>query len=808
MSRDWLLDTGIDALGFEDEPAQERYKYFMRPEPFEDMGPIEVVYDVMTGREMRSREIRVGMTRNAPKKTVQRVYLDPLPHIRIAHAKQLQGWYKAKGDELEGKRPRPCFTDAILTEPYGGYCTVGCAFSLPAGELIDTPKGPRAIETIRTGDLVWGRYQTGIRPTRVVGTTSHRKPEGHVRVKLADGRELRLTADHPLYSQSRGWTSAGDLRQGERLEGKLERAQRTHQMPRGDQSQTSEDVPLWRRFARAVEETLRRLFVSTSMYCSSREYGGSGEQRHTEIHRDQSQDESLCAGSSREHGCKSTRDQTEPRVLCTEGRRCAYWKKWVPPFQERQVHMPIGPRFLDALRMGMRNCKMVGRERVQLGVRTLRVAFAQWSVSAGFSIGRWVFAGSERVSLSQRAFEDSRSPSRRASGHLTRSTDFVPTWNIVEGVQIIPGEIKVFDIQTESENFYQQGILSHNCYINSGARGYRGSGLITVPLGYGAQIAEQLRSMNTSAAGYFSSFTDPFLPLEDLYHNTQQAAEAFVREGLPIFFLSRLHYPGWAVGLLFKNKYSYAQKSLNTGNEADYRRFSPGAISLSDHIEEIRELRRRGVYTSIQVNPIVPGVTTHDHVRELFEKLAAVGNNHVIVKFIEAAYSWVPAMIDRIHRRFGAERGAKFTSLFTQNIGGQRTIAQEYRLEAHHLYRDWATKLGMTYATCYEYKYGARGKLGVSIGREFATSEQCHGHRVPMFTRGVPGLPFSEVAECPPTGCMYCADDNGGKARCGNEAMGAARALRLSDLCQPVYRPTSVKMPRVFMLREEKDILS
>jgi hypothetical protein len=46
--------------------------------------------------------------------------------------------------------------------------------------------------------------------------------------------------------------------------------------------------------------------------------------------------------------------------------------------------------------------------------------------------------------------------------------------------------------------------------------------------------------------------TDPFLPLEDYYHNTE-AARAFVEVGLPIFFLSRLRYPDWAVELLTKS---------------------------------------------------------------------------------------------------------------------------------------------------------------------------------------------------------------------------------------------------------------
>lgn len=447
------------------ELTRERYKFYMRPEPTEILGPIEEVDDELTGRVLRRRMINVPMIRGGERKPME-VFLDPLPHVRIKTAKQLQGWYQSRhwpthdetGASLR-KRPRPCFTDAMLTEPYGGYCAVGCAF----------------------------------------------------------------------------------------------------------------------------------------------------------------------------------------------------------------------------------------------------------------------------------------------------------------------------------------------CYINSGFKGYRGSGLITVPVNYGDQIRRQLSRLRSGTAGYFSSFTDPFLPLEDLYHNTQRGAEAFVEQGLPIFFLSRVKYPEWAYDLLSKNKYSYMQKSINCADQDTWKRLSPGAISLEEHCAEIAEARRRGIYVSIQVNPIVPGVVDHDHVIRTFEMLAEAGANHVIIKFVEAGFNWAPTMIERIRKRFPDERADEFERLFTQNIGGQRTIEEPYRMQGHELYRKAATRLGMTYATCYEYKWqrDAQGevvnKVGVSIGSDYLTADQCHGHRVPMFTRDDMTQPFQEVEECPPSGCLTCGKgDNPDEVPCGSELFGSAKALRYPDFKNPV----------------------
>jgi DNA repair photolyase len=436
------------------ETAQESYRYYMRVDPTmrDFLGPIETKDDALTGRPMRQRLARIGMVRNARPENMREVtvYLDPLPHIRVENPKDLQGWYQGKHNDKKGSRVRPCYTDAILTEPYGGYCTVGCAF----------------------------------------------------------------------------------------------------------------------------------------------------------------------------------------------------------------------------------------------------------------------------------------------------------------------------------------------CYINSGHRGYRGSGLITVPLNYGEHVTRQLRSMSVSAAGYFSSFTDPFLPLEDYYHCTEAGARAFVAADLPVFFLSRLAYPGWAFDVLTKNRYSYMQKSINTPDQEDWKKLSPGAASLHVHFTQIAEARRRGIYVSIQVNPVIAGVTTHEDIEHLFELLAEAGANHVIVKFVEANHPWAPAMVAKITKRFGENRAASFRDLFIENCsGGQKTITEEYRREGHERYQRQATKLGMTYSLCYEYAKNPDGSWR-NMGGDYMTSDQCHGHRVPMHVRV--GDAFAPLGACPPSGCLTCADDApDGKGKCGSELLGQAKALRLSDLRRP-----------------------
>jgi DNA repair photolyase len=302
--------------------------------------------------------------------------------------------------------------------------------------------------------------------------------------------------------------------------------------------------------------------------------------------------------------------------------------------------------------------------------------------------------------------------------------------------------------------------------------------------------------MQVSTAGYFSSFTDPFLPLEEYYHNTERGAQAFVDAGLPIFFLSRLSYPDWAYDLLRLNKYSYAQKSINTPDPETWHRLSPGAITLDQTIAECKELHDAGIYVSIQCNPIIPGVVTHDDVEELFEKLAANGVDHVIVKFVEAGHAWAKAMVERIAKKFPGPRSDRFKELFVENqCGGQKTVVESYRREGHARYQKKAMSLGMTYALCYEYTQKPGG-LWKSMGPEFLTADQCHGHRVPMFQKSKEATQFAEMEICPPSGCLRCGDGHE-ESLCGSETLTAAKALRLPDFRNPWVKSKTITLHSV-----------
>jgi hypothetical protein len=98
---------------------------------------------------------------------------------------------------------------------------VECPICLSAGALIDTPNGQVAVAALQVGDLVWTVDAAGARVAAPLAAVGHvPAPLGHlvVHIVLADGREVRASAGHPLADgRPLGVLRAGDTLDGARV---------------------------------------------------------------------------------------------------------------------------------------------------------------------------------------------------------------------------------------------------------------------------------------------------------------------------------------------------------------------------------------------------------------------------------------------------------------------------------------------------------------------------------------------------------------------------------------------------------------
>lgn len=330
------------------------------------------------------------------------------------------------------------------------------------------------------------------------------------------------------------------------------------------------------------------------------------------------------------------------------------------------------------------------------------------------------------------------------------------------------------------------------CYINNGVRGYRGAGLSTVDPNYPGKIERQLEKMQFGWAAYVSGFTEPFQPLENIFHNTESISEIITGFGLPLFYLTRTIPPDWADDYLLRSRFSYMQYSITTSDRTDWKKIHPKAADIDDTLKRIREQHKKGIYISIQIDPVIPGVTTNEQVVQLIRELAEAGANHMIFKFVEAVLPAAPVLIGNIKRLF-PERGKAFEDLFCETIGGVRNIREDYRIASHKLFREACNEAGVTMSLCFEFRYKRNSagevidKTGINLGREFITGDQCHGQRVPIHLKS--GGKFIPWNVCPPAGCLYCAEQSKpGKPPCGVPYLQDAWALKPSDYNKGYWR--------------------
>jgi predicted phage terminase large subunit-like protein len=95
----------------------------------------------------------------------------------------------------------------------GGSC-------FPAGSLVSTPNGPRNIEDLRAGDEVIAfDHSRGKVVKSVVVATAERYSDALWQIHTSQGRSIRCTDDHRIFSPGRGYIPAAELGVGDWLLG-------------------------------------------------------------------------------------------------------------------------------------------------------------------------------------------------------------------------------------------------------------------------------------------------------------------------------------------------------------------------------------------------------------------------------------------------------------------------------------------------------------------------------------------------------------------------------------------------------------
>lgn len=314
------------------------------------------------------------------------------------------------------------------------------------------------------------------------------------------------------------------------------------------------------------------------------------------------------------------------------------------------------------------------------------------------------------------------------------------------------------------------------CYIDGGSRGYKATGIPTVSPSYPEHMRKQIGKMMTCPGFYISPYTEPFQLLEEKYEVVHRLTDVIVENGLPFYYLSRRIPPDWAVDALQQNPYSYMQWSINSSNTEIYKKMSPGSYTIEEVMDKIQELHNKGIYISIQIDPILPGIVDLDDIVKLVHLISENGGDHVIFKIMEQVTGNRKMLFERL--RAGKLEGVDtLESLLTQIIGGVCNVRQDVRVDWWNVLLEETRKVGITMSLCFE--YFDDGKAGANLAPYFTTADQCHGRGVPMYFRPELEAPFQPLAGCYRKGCLWCEEY--GTHACKSETLLEAKALKYSD---------------------------
>jgi prepilin-type N-terminal cleavage/methylation domain-containing protein len=130
------------------------------------------------------------------------------------------------------------YETGAITEEWGSGGGDGGGYPcfLPGSRIQLTDGSTKPIEQIKPGDLVLAYVAKKIRPSRVIRVFYHPNTKGYLVIKAEDGRELKVTPNHPLFN-GKAFEEAGNLKAGDylyALEGNKLRALRIISLERKD----------------------------------------------------------------------------------------------------------------------------------------------------------------------------------------------------------------------------------------------------------------------------------------------------------------------------------------------------------------------------------------------------------------------------------------------------------------------------------------------------------------------------------------------------------------------------------------------
>lgn len=305
---------------------------------------------------------------------------------------------------------------------------------------------------------------------------------------------------------------------------------------------------------------------------------------------------------------------------------------------------------------------------------------------------------------------------------------------------------------------------------------WRNRGTIYIFENFPQSVAKQLDRLNIAACGYLSPVADPFQPLEEEFHLSEQIVEVFIERNIPIEVITKGRIPQRVIELISQQEHSFIQVSILTWDENLRKLLVPGGADTETLLDNLRRAREAGIYAVARIDPIFPLITDDPtDLERLVRMVKEAGARHIIGSVVDIPLKTqreVFSLLTRLDRKLPAA----YRELFREKIGYSLHARIDYRRNVFSQLRRICEREGLTFALCMEFALTGREYKGKPImegmNKEFATSRNCEGIDVPLYIRQ-----DDKFAPLPCDGaCLHCE-----APLCGIEELATGGAWRLAD---------------------------
>lgn len=305
---------------------------------------------------------------------------------------------------------------------------------------------------------------------------------------------------------------------------------------------------------------------------------------------------------------------------------------------------------------------------------------------------------------------------------------------------------------------------------------WREKGTIFVFENFPHSVAKQLDKLNIAACGYLSPVTDPFQPIEEEFHLSEELISIFIERNIPIEIITKGRIPQRVIELLSQQPHSFIQVSILTWDENLRKVLVPNGADTETLLENLRRAKEAGVYAVARIDPIFPYITDNpEDLRKLVKMVKDAGSRHIVGSVVDIPVKTrkeVYSLLAKIDKKLIPA----YKELFVEKIGYSLHARIDYRKYIFGELRKICEEEGMTFALCMEFALTGEEYKGKPIleglNKYFATSKNCEGIDVPIYIRQ--GDKFQPL-QCDGA-CLLCENPI-----CGIEELATGGAWRLSD---------------------------